>query len=95
LQEIITVKGPRLTSRKQGSALREQIHQAITKTGQAIINTRTLEQLHPKAADACFGVLARDHGSAWVSNHVLLPDIRWEFLVIIAEAMQTRAREGG
>ena len=95
MSEIITVAGPGFVTRKQGSALRERIHQAITDTGEAIVNMRTVDQLHPKAADACFGVLARDHGTAWVSEHVLFPDIRWEFLVIIADAMQTRAREEG
>jgi len=73
--------------------LRAKIHQAIAEHGTAIVNARTLDQLHPRAADECFGVLARDHGADWVTSRVMLPDIPYEFLIIIAEAMQQRVKE--
>lgn len=93
MSEIITIKNPRLKTREQGASLRGKIHQAIAEHGTAIVNARSLEQLHPRAADECFGALARDYGADWVTSRVMLPDIPYEFLIIIAEAMQKRIQE--
>jgi hypothetical protein len=90
---IVTVESRRLKTREQGADLRARIHRAIAEHGRAIVNMRTVEQLHPRAADACFGVLAATHGADWVASHVALPDISTEFLIIIADAMQQRVKE--
>jgi len=88
---IITIKT--LETPAQGAALREQILASIIDQGRAVVNALTVRSVTPQAADACFGVLARDHGTEWVAQHVLLPDINPECLNTIAEAMQQRVKE--
>jgi len=93
LSEIITIKGPRIDTRDDGAALRERIYRAIVDAGVAVVGARTLEAINHEAADACFGVLARDHGIEWVAERVLIPDVPDHVLTIIAEAMQRRREE--